>query len=117
MPTGIAATNTHGSASANADAVRGPSPSPAFSTAPKTGVPTAGPSSRKRSAVDVAVPRSRWSTLFCTASSVVCITNPTPRPSTPPNAMASATGVDCCSVASSATPIVMSTEPLMGQRR
>ncbi len=50
--------------------------------APKTATPTAPPIERKNVADEVAMPRSRRSTVFCTARISVCIVKPSPAPNT-----------------------------------
>ena len=50
--------------------------------APKIGTPIEPPMERKKVAVDVAVPRSRWATAFWTTTTRTCMTPPSPRPST-----------------------------------
>ncbi len=52
------------------------------STAPKTAVPIAPPMDRKKVTALVAVPMSRKSTEFCTATMIVCMVKPRPAPKT-----------------------------------
>jgi hypothetical protein len=49
---------------------------------PKTAVPNELPSVRKKVTPDVAVPRSVYSTVFCTAIVSTCMHSPIPVPST-----------------------------------
>jgi hypothetical protein len=49
---------------------------------PKTAVPKELPSVRKKVTPDVAVPRSVYSTVFCTAMVSTCMHSPIPAPST-----------------------------------
>ena len=51
-------------------------------TVPNTATPMQLPMVRKNVAALVAVPRSRYSTAFCTARTSTCITMPSPTPST-----------------------------------
>ena len=81
-------------ANASGDSRAGSSdPMRAFMTAPKTATPNDPPIDRKNCADAVAMPRSRCSTAFCTASSDTCMTMPTPKPSSTMNAEATKWGV------------------------
>ena len=116
-PTGTAAANTHGSASAYCAAVASCAGSPAASTAPNNGVPTVPPSVRARIAVDVPIPMSARSTAFCTARIDVCIAQPMPMPTIAPMPATAATAVSRPTVVSASTPTVMTTPPTIGQAR
>ena len=59
-----------------------PSPARWAKTAPSTAAPTAPPSARKNPVAPVATPRSRRSTLFCTARTSTWVTIPKPSPNT-----------------------------------
>ena len=70
---------------------------------------------RKNVAAEVAAPRSRGVTAFCTASTSTCMTSPSPTPST--NMYADATGVGGAGASreSSSMPTVITAVPTIGK--
>ena len=68
-------------ANASAGRWRGSSvASRAFMMAPKMATPNEPPIDRKNWVAEVATPKSRYSTAFCTTSIVTCMTEPMPKP-------------------------------------
>ena len=85
--------------------------------APNIAVPNAAPIVRKNVTPDVATPSSPWGTAFCAASTSTWMRQPSPAPRTTMSADMTSVLVPAWRNDSMNSPVAVSAEPMIGNRR